>query len=82
MTRSSAATGATIALVVLMLTGCASTGDPNDKSEPMPEREYKTGSMIPVRGARAPTTEEERQRIQQEVQAMRDAGMATKPRKD
>jgi hypothetical protein len=67
-------------LLTLILTGCASTEDPNQKPVPPSQREYATGSNMPVR-VRRPATEEERRKAQEDAQAMRDNAIANQPRK-
>jgi hypothetical protein len=66
-------------LVTLITTGCAST-DEQLQSKPIPpsERDYVTGSNMPVR--RRAVTDEERRKAQDDAQAMRDNAIANQPR--
>ena len=67
-------------LLTLSVAGCASTEDPNQTPAPPSQREYTTGSNMPVR-VRRPATEEERRKAQEDAQAMRDNAIANQPRK-
>ena len=71
---------AALACLLLTLAGCASTEDPNQAPIPPSQREYTTGSNMPVR-VRRPATEEERRKAQEDAQAMRDNAIANQPRK-
>ena len=57
---------------------CAAVDDGNKgAAEPVSQREYRTGSNIPVRDAK-PTTEEERARAVEQAREMQRNGAVTK----
>ena len=65
--------------VAALVAGCATANDAQSASEPHEQREYRTGSNLPVRVVR-PKTKEERDRAAEEAeQATRDAEKIVRP---
>ncbi len=58
-------------IVLLVLGGCANNAAIPDETRAYEEREYVTGSNLPVR-KRRPATDDERERAQEAARAMRD----------
>ena len=72
------------ALVFLLATsfvaGCAAPADSDSSSaEPREQREYRTGSNLPVRVVRPKTKEEREQAARDAEQAQRDAEKIIRP---
>jgi hypothetical protein len=53
---------AALALAVLAVSGCASTGPSDDAGSLPVQREYRTGSRFPVKDSGPPMTQQERDR--------------------
>jgi len=86
MTLVNARFAAVIAAV--LVTACAAVDDPAQVAEPKAQREYRTGSNIPVRDpsanpkattdAKTPT-DEERARTAEQMRQLQQGGAAARP---
>jgi len=76
MTFASLRFAAVIAAV--LATACAAVDDQAPVAEPRAQREYRTGSNIPVREQRAPT-DEERARTAEQMRQLQQGGAAARP---
>ena len=66
-------------VAITLAAGCASVDDKTATTEPKPQREYRTGSNIPVRESK-PASDEERARAAEQARQTQQAGTpAAKP---
>lgn len=59
--------------------GCANVDADRAAPEAKAQREYRTGSNIPVKGENAPATPEERERAAEQIRAIQRTGSSGKP---
>jgi hypothetical protein len=68
-----------VALIAAVLAvACAAVDDKASAAEPKAQREYRTGSNIPVKDPR-PTTDDERARAAEQLRQMQQGGAAVRP---